>query len=121
MPTVLLFENANFGGRAHTVTADSGTLPPPLDGAASSLTTDHPGWTIFWESQNFDARDDSLWVEGARAQGDPNLKNLHTLPRPHGSKHWGDRIRGVSFSANGPDTNNDNRTIYRANGQITSG
>ncbi|MGH9760135.1 MAG: hypothetical protein ACREDR_31800, partial [Blastocatellia bacterium] len=122
MPNSILYENVDMGGRRFVV-RDGENIPvirPPLDGSASSLETWGAGWVTFWESINFDAKDDQLWIEDP-ANGDGwYIPNLHKLPRPHGNNHWGDRIRGVSHSG-APTGSNENRTIIHANRTVTVG
>jgi hypothetical protein len=103
-----VYRNVGFGGEAVDITSNTAQLPSPLNGEVSSLKVDNENlkWTVFWESENFDEGDDQLWIQGPRT-----IANLHTLHRPHGNNHWGDRIKAVSFSADGPQGDNDNRTV----------
>jgi len=125
MLAAILFENINFDGYVYTVNEGDHTsvIPPPMgsgDGQASSMKVYSSQWITFWESPNFDEGDDSLWIEPAGVGFFWSIPNLHTLGRPHGTNHWGDRIRGVSFS--GPPTgSNENRTIIHQDGTVTIG
>src|SRR4051794_6098168 len=98
MLAAILFENIDFGGIPYNVNEGDQipVIPPPMgagDGQASSMKVYSSQWITFWESPNFDAGDDSLWIEPAGAGLFWNVANLHRLGRPHGTNHWGDRIR----------------------------
>jgi hypothetical protein len=103
-----IYRNVAFGGEALDITSNIPELPSPLYREVSSLKVENENtkWVVFWESKNFDDGDDQLWIQGSRT-----IKNLHTLRRPHGNNHWGDRIEAVSFSDVGPQGDNDNRTV----------
>lgn len=125
MLAAILSENINFNGFPYSVNEGEQIplIPPPMgsgDGQASSMKVYSTQFITFWESPNFDEGDDSLWIESAGAGFFWSIPNLHTLGRPHGNNHWGDRIRGVSFS--GPPTgSNENRTIIHHDGTVTIG
>jgi hypothetical protein len=125
MLAAILFENINIDGFRYTVNEGEQIpiIPPPMgsgDGQTSSMEIFSTQWITFWESPNFDEGDDSLWIEPAGIGRFWQIDNLHILGRPHGTNHWGDRIRAVSFS--GPPTgSNENRTIIHADGTVTVG
>ena len=116
-----LFENIGFQGR--TLDIQDGNqvpaLPPPVGNQqASSIYVFGPQWITFWESTNYG--DDSLWVAPPPAGRYWRLDNLHTLGRPHGNNHWGDRISAVAFSGP-PSGSNEDRTIIWPDGHGTVG
>ena len=119
MPTkVELFQNRDFGGARLAIDANTPQLPLPFGNReTSSLKVHTREWVKFYENDNFNEDDDVLWIEGDRPD-DPNLRNLHTLPRPHGNEHWGDRILSVSFPGGPPSAETTNCTIYWKNGKI---
>lgn len=127
MDGVLMFPDVGFTGgfKLEIRTGEAWpTLPPPMgaaDGQASSMYVCSAQWAVFWESPNFDEGDDSLWVAPVGPNYQWNLDNLHTIGRPHGTNHWGDRIRGVSFTPVGPTGSNENRTIINGDGTISVG
>jgi hypothetical protein len=117
-----LWQNDHFGGAGFDI-PDSipiPVIPPPLHRGAKSLRMAGTQWMTFWESDNFDTGDDSLWIAPPGAGFAWNLEYLGNVPRPHGNNHWGDRISGVSFSGS-PTGDNDNRTIIHEDGHITVG
>jgi hypothetical protein len=126
MAEVTLYEHINFVGRTYDVNTDMDSFPDwpgTNDGQTSSIKVFRKGWVRFWEGTDWDDSNDQLWVEGPMTNN-PNLQNLHTLPRPHGNNHWGDRIRCISFPGQAPDlgdANQDNRTVVFANGRIVVG
>jgi len=126
MLAALLFENVGFQGAIYAVYegASIPAIPPPMgsgDGQTSSMKVyNFTFWITFWESPNFNEGDDSLWIAPSGNGMFWPLDNLHTLRRPHGNNHWGDRIRAVSFS--GPPTgSNENRTIIHPDGSVSVG
>ena len=117
-----LFENTPPGGRTLDVSVGENipVIPPPLGGQASAVFIYGPQWITFWESPNYDAGDDQFWAAPPPNGYHWEITDLHRLYRPHGNNHWGDRIKGVSFS--GPPTgDNENRTILHPDGTVTSG
>lgn len=125
MPAALLYENVGFQGYVFGVENGQNipVIPPPMgsgDGQASSMYVYGPQWITFWEAHNYNPGDDSLWIHPPRQGYMWVLDNLHRLCRPHGTNHWGDRIRGVSFSG-APTGSNENRTVINANGSVICG
>ena len=57
--------------------------------AMANLRSIHTDWNAFFETVD-DTGDDQLYV-----QGNGELANFHTILRPHGNNHWGDRISQV--------------------------
>jgi hypothetical protein len=119
MPRVTLFTDINFGGAQYVVNDAVAQLPPGVENEVSSIRIEGsaPGtFTVLWEARGFDGGDDALWLEG-----NGELHNLHTLRRPHGNNHWGDRVSGVSFQA-APQGSTENRTIlYHGRRDYTDG
>jgi hypothetical protein len=110
--------------------SDAAPLPAPWSngsGEASSLILAGPtrSWAVLWETSK-NSGDDSLWIAPIPDGWAFMLWSLHTgtgsgfppgmLDRPHGNNHWGDRIRGVTWTPNPPSGDNDNRTILWPNG-----
>jgi hypothetical protein len=111
-----MYMDINYQGDFYFTFQDVAVLPDPIRFNASSLQTEDNRWSVFWETIFFNPGDDQLWIEGAF-----NLPDLRILPRPHGNNHWNDRINAVSFPAQGPTGDNDNRTIIHADGHVTVG
>lgn len=123
MPAAILWVNVNESGPSYPINDGQNIpmLPPPIGPRqASSIEVFGPHWITFWESPNYDAGDDSLWIAPPPAGRMWKLDDLTNVPRPHGNNQWNDRIDGVSFSG-APTGSNENRTIIWADGHITVG
>lgn len=107
MGKITLYENVGFTGRAWEVIQTTGQFQDWQNRSASSLKVEgfrDDDWNAFFESAN-NYGDDQLYL-----QGNGELANLHTLARPHGNNHWGDRISQVQIGV-APAGDNDNQTI----------
>jgi hypothetical protein len=113
-----LWQNDHFTGQGFDIpdSISVPVIPPPLHRGAKSLKVSGTQWMTFWESDNYNTGDDSLWI----APGHWTLEYLGNVGRPHGNNHWGDRISAVSFSGP-PQGSNENRTIVHEDGHITVG
>lgn len=125
MLAALLYEHINYAGYTYPVNDGENlpAIPPPMGadhGQASSMYVYSPQWITFWESPNYDQGDDSLWIAPPKPGHRWEFANLHQLGRPHGTNHWGDRIRCVSFSG-GPTGSNENRTVVHEDGRVSIG
>ena len=104
---IILFENVDFGGRSWEVTQTTGSFSGWQNRSASSIRVQGFGdndWNAFFETAN-NSGDDQLYL-----QGNGELNNLHTIARPHGNNHWGDRISQVQVAV-APSGSNENQTI----------
>ncbi len=112
--SVTLYINENYGGAAFTATGNVAQITGPVFKEASSarITNADHAWTVLWESENFNAHDDQLWIEGSR-----DMSSFAVPGRPHGNNSWNDLIKAISFSASPPSWDgNDNRSICVFNG-----
>ncbi len=122
---MVLWENIDFGGRSHRINLPTqGTIDLKNTGWTNRGTSSieivglsEGQWSCFYETSNHTG-DDMLFV-----QGSGRLRNLHTIVRPHGNNHWGDRIQGVASPVTGPSSSlNENSTrIYHHKNSYDNG